>query len=146
IRIVDHIERTGGCQSLGKISGGLKRSWHSRQALDRAALAQSFVVEEEEKLVLADRPADRRSKLIELEETFDHTVAIVLPRIGIEMVVLQELVADSVEVVRPRFGDDVEDSASGAPEFRGVGRHIQAQFSDRFERNHAGGRRMKRAA
>src|SRR5207302_4374219 len=77
---------------------------------------------------------------------FEKTVSIIGPAIGVEGAVADELIADAVEIVGPRLGDDIENAAARAAKLGGVGGRLEAKLGDRLEGNDNRGARMKRAA
>src|SRR5206468_4969804 len=66
-RIVDHRQRAGTVKSLTKVAAPLFGGGDRVQKLDRATLANSFVVAKEERTVLDNRAAERCAELVALE-------------------------------------------------------------------------------
>src|SRR5262249_32135429 len=98
-------------------------------------IAASFIVEEEEGLVLEDRPADGAAEtVVEQKRTFD-AEPVVRPRIGGERSILMVVIGAAMPLVAAALGDQHDLTASGTPEggvgvsrsspelFDGVNRH-----------------------
>src|SRR5439155_25047450 len=70
----------------------------------RLANADPLVIGEEESLVAADAAAGGGPEFIAPEGRLGHTQAVVEERVGVELVVAQEFVGRTVEIVRAGFG------------------------------------------
>src|SRR5207247_640615 len=137
-RIVDHRQRAGTVKSLTKVAAPLFGGGDRVQKLDRATLANSFVVAKEERTVLDNRAAERCAELVALELSASYIVPIVLPTIGIQVIIAEELVSNAMICVGAGLGDDVHDAAAGSPVFGGVGSGIDAEFGHGLERHGEG--------
>src|SRR6185436_1544225 len=91
-----------------------------------APRARALLAEKEERAILSvvylgneDRTAQRPAKLVALEGSQLHAVAIVAPGVGVQLAVAKVVVAGTVKAVRPAARGDVDDSASRPAVLRG---------------------------
>jgi len=90
--------------------------------------AEALVVAKKERAVLPDRPADGDPELIQLELRFARVKVLT----SIQGAVAQKLEGGSVQFVRSRAGDDVDDCASGR-KLRVVVSRLNLEFLNGFE-------------
>ncbi len=137
-RIEDDRQRASTVKRLTKVAVPLLGGRDCVEKLDRATLANSLVIAEEERTVLDNRAAERRAELVALELSASHLVPIVLPTVGIQVIITEELVSNAMIFVGTGLGHDVHDAAAGSPVFGGVGSGIDAEFSHRLKRHGEG--------
>src|SRR5207245_2550034 len=73
-----------------------------------ATRAASFIVEEEERSILLDWPANGGAEVVPAHWSYLDAGLIIKEVVGIELVVAQEIIGAAVEVVRARAGDEVD--------------------------------------
>src|ERR1700730_11325653 len=95
-----------------QVPGPRRRRGHSVDIGDALRLPDPFVVPEDERSVLVDRPPSERAKLVPLE---GWNRALVKKVSRIERAIAQELVHASMELVCARSRDGIDDSARGLP-------------------------------
>src|SRR5262249_48128306 len=123
-RVVDHGELAVRIEGLRKVTGSLQGSGDRCQRLCGVGLPGAFIVEEEKRSISsvidpgqADRTADRPAKDVTLEVGYGRPRLIGEPIIRIEPGVTLEIVNHPVQVIGAAFGYDINNRATGIPEF-----------------------------
>src|SRR5271157_3791298 len=107
---------------------------HRPENLGGTTLSRAFIVEKEEELVVFDGTADVGAESIELKRRLGDAVAVVLPTIGIEVGIADELPTGPVKLVGARFGGYLRNTANGAPELGRVCGGVHPDLGDCLER------------
>ena len=109
---------------LREVARALQRRRHDRRIQERAGdLAQAGVGAEEERLVLADGAAEGAAELVAVQRRGGERE----PRIGVQVVVAEELEQRAVKLVAAGARDDVDHAAGEASVFGAVavGHHAE---------------------
>ena len=92
------------------IAGSLRRDVDQRG--DALVLAKSFVVSEEKRVILPNRPPGGSSELVPPEFRDRRTIKVIS---SVERAVTQELIGITVELIGPGFCNSVDDATRGPP-------------------------------
>ena len=93
-------------------------------------LPQTFIMREEEELVLDDGSAHRTPELVQAERILVHAIEVIA---GIHRVVANVFEQAAVQFVAARFGDDADLAAGPGAVFGGVVAGFHAELLHRFE-------------
>ena len=105
---IGNLERSAGnIEGLGEITGALQRGWHRETVGDRRPLAKPFKVEKPKCLVLDQRAARGKAKLIEAEDGPLRSGAIGEKTVSVQLVIAEKIVEISVERICSALGDNV---------------------------------------
>ena len=107
-------------QGQARLRCGVGGSGRAGDYCDRLLIALAVVIEEEEQFVLDHRAAEVSAELIEVIILLREAGPIVLPAIGVEALVAEELEKRPMKVVSAALGDHVQNAPAGAPDLRRV--------------------------
>ena len=133
-RIVNHVQSALRVEGVAEVAGLPRGQRHGGQEVVGTALAQAFVVHEEEGAVALDAAAQRAAEQVVLELAFGNAGPVVRPRVGVQDLALQESVGDAMKLVGAGFRGYVDHAAAGASELGRVSCGLNLELGHRFER------------
>lgn len=122
--------------ALGHCGRGDRVEAAETQILNDAARGcdpRSLIIAENERAILDNRSAHRGAKLILPEWRTGLAGQVLLPPVGIQLRVLQDLKQSAMNTVGARLQADIQDAAGTAPILRTVAVGKDAHFADGFD-------------
>ncbi len=113
----------------GEVAGSHRERWNEAGEGDALPQPETFVIAEKEGVALPDGAAEAAAELVLLECRRGARAGEEV--LGVHLFVAKELEEASMEVTGPGLGDQVDDAAGGAAEFRGVAVGDELEFGER---------------
>ncbi len=119
---------------LAEIPGPHPRRRHRRRLRQRALGPRRLVVAEEERPAAHERPAEHAAEDVLVERPLAHAGPVVVPGVGVQRLVAEELEQRPVELVGALLHRRVDHGAGGLAELRGIRPRLHLELLQRVHR------------